>query len=122
MERLFIHRNGHITQNGKKMTTSILKFLGNRIDVEERFTLGSFFSMIHQYPDLKNTNEVLGSLLDIVHECGEPVVKTDEIASLIFYKATEIRGFPGTPSLNVYNTLKGIILEKIFSIPKNYMV
>ena len=97
---------------GDKITGSVLKLLGNHINIDERFTLGSFFMMVDQYPDLKNISEILEGLLEIFSKKGSPGFKTEEIESLVFYKTIEIKGFPGSPSLNFYNTLKGVLNKK----------
>ena len=112
MEKIFINKNGGITKKDKKITTSVLKLLGNTIEIDKNVTLGSFFMMIKQYPDLKNISEIIEPLLEIVAKAGNTAIKSDELDSLLFYKTIEIKGFPGSPSLTFYNTLKGIIDKK----------
>jgi len=90
------------------MTPSVLKLLGTSIELDEKFTLGSFFMMLETYPDLKNISEILEPLLEIVSKNAGSEAKTKELHSLLFYKTIEIKGFPGNPSLNFYNSLKGI--------------
>ncbi|MFH2091595.1 MAG: hypothetical protein ABIJ31_04455 [Pseudomonadota bacterium] len=108
MEMILIHADGKITKNNRDITSCVLELLGNHIRLVPEFTLASFFMMIQKYPDLKKTSNVLPSLLDIVlkHDALSP--KTSELDSLLFHKIIEIRGFPGSPSLNIYNTLKGV--------------
>ncbi|MCK5097700.1 MAG: hypothetical protein KAR45_06325, partial [Desulfobacteraceae bacterium] len=43
-------------------------------------------------------------------------LKTEELESLLFYKTIEIKGFPGNPSLNFYNTIKGIFNKKTMDL------
>jgi len=113
MEKIVLHENGSITKKDKKIISSVLRLLGNHIEMDEEFTLGSFFMMINQYPDLKDISEILEGLLGIVKANNETWVKTPKLQSLLFYKTIEIKGFPGSPSLNFYNTLKGVYEKKI---------
>ena len=112
MEKIFLNKNGLITKNGKKLTTSVLKVLGNTIEMDEAFTLNSFFMMVSQYPDLKNISEILEPLLEIFSKNGGSGFKTEELESLLFYKTIEIKGFPGSPSLSFYTSLKGVFSKK----------
>ena len=112
MEKILINKNGGITKKDKKITTSVLKLLGTTIEVDKGVTLGSFFMMVKLYPDLKNISEIVEPLLEIVAKADSPSIKNNELDSLLFYKTIEIKGFPGTPSLTLYNTLKGITDKK----------
>ena len=116
MEKIFLHKNGVITKQGKKLTASVLKLLGNTIEIDEVFTLNSFFMMVKKYPDLKNISEVLEALLEIISKNCSSGFKTEELESLLFYKTIEIEGFPGTPSLNFYTTLKGVSNTNIIDL------
>ncbi|NOX32851.1 MAG: hypothetical protein GXP56_03815 [Deltaproteobacteria bacterium] len=113
MEKIYLKKDGTITKKGKKITSPVLKLLGNTIEFDENFTLGSFFMMVDLYPDLKNTSEILEGLVEIVSKNNCPGIKTDELNSLVFYKTIEIKGFPGNPSLNFYNSLKGIFNKSL---------
>jgi len=108
MEKILLHHTGFITKKDRKISASVLKILGNCIELDEKFTLGSFFHMVRLYPDLKNISDILVPLLDIISKNGGLCIKTEELDALIFYKTIEIKGFPGKPSLNMYNSLKGI--------------
>lgn len=108
METILIHKNGTLSKQGKRVTDSVLKLMGNSICFEDGLTLGSVFKMLNTYPDLLNLSDVLESLLQIAQNNPAPGYKTDELDSLVFYKTIEIKGFPGKPSLNLYNSLKGV--------------
>ncbi|MFA5903306.1 MAG: hypothetical protein WC836_05180 [Desulfobacula sp.] len=109
MDTILINPSGHILKKGKKETGPVLKLLGNPIELDNTFTLRSFFLMMDQYPELKGISEILDPLLKIVTVTTGMGAKTDEIDSLIFYKTIEIQGFPGKPKLNIYNSLKGVM-------------
>ncbi len=112
MESIQIHKNGMITKKEKEFSGSILKFLGHSIKIDETVTLRSFFMMIQRYPKLKNISDILDALLEIASKNTAPGLKTEELKSLLFYKTIEIKGFPGKPSLILYNNLKGVSNEK----------
>ncbi len=108
MEKVFINKKGEIIKQANIVNGSVLKLIGNSIELDERFTLGSFFMMVKQYPDLINISEIIEPLLEIVAKTGSIAIKSDELDSLLFYKTIEIKGYPGSPSLTFYNTLKGL--------------
>ncbi|MFH2058322.1 MAG: hypothetical protein ABIJ59_05425 [Pseudomonadota bacterium] len=116
MENILIHKNGGITKKGKPITGSVLTLLGNSIKIEDNATLGSFFMMVKKYPDLFVISDILESLAQIALKEETSGFKTPEIHALIFYKTIEIKGFPGTPSLNLYNSLKGVMNEKLIAL------
>nr|NJM01781.1 hypothetical protein [Desulfobacula sp.] len=112
MEKILIDSNGSLLKAGQKQAGSILKLLGNPIELDKAFTLRSFFGMIRQYPELKNISEILDSLLEIISKNDSVGNKINDIESLVFYKTIEIRGFPGKPELTLYNSLKGVTRDK----------
>jgi hypothetical protein len=112
MEKIFIDKNGMISKKGITTGNAVLKLLGNHIETDKDFTLNSFFMMIKQYPGLMNISEMMEPILEIVSETGYSGIRSNEINSLLFYKTIEIKGFPGSPSLTFYNTLKGITDKK----------
>ena len=100
---------GDIFKKDVPLKGSVLSVLGNPVTLEEGVTLGSIFLMLEKYPDLLNLNDVLESLLKLAKESmGTTGFKTEEIESLCFFKTIEVKGFPGEPSLNFYNSLKGV--------------
>jgi len=116
MEQIFLHKNGMITKKGKKPRLSVLKLLGNTVEMDKAFTMDSFFKMVGLYPDLKNISEILEPLLEIILKNSGSGCKAAELESLLFYKTIEIKGFPGSPSLNFYTTLKGVANKEIIDL------
>ena len=109
MEQLCIHKTGEITLKEAPLKGSVFRVLGNTVILEDGVTLGSIFLMLEKYPDLLKLSDMLESLLEMARNgMAASGFKTEEIESLCFYKTIEIKGFPGEPSLNFYNSLKGI--------------
>ncbi len=116
MENILIHKTGVITKKEKRITGSVLKILSNSIEIDNQFTLGSFFLMIEKYPELTTLNDILAALLDIALNKYTPGYKAEELESLQFCKTIEVTGFPGKPSLTFYNTLKGVNDEECIDL------
>jgi len=112
MKTISINKNGYIIKNNKPVEGDVLRLMGNSIALEKDTTLGSFFMMLEKYPQFLVISEVLPSLLQIATTEYVAEFKADEIDRLVFHKTIEIKGFPGEPSLNFYNSLKGICNKK----------
>ncbi len=108
MEIIHLNIDGKILKKGKEIQTSPIGFLGQTIELAEGFKLISFFKMLGKYRELLQLGDVLESFLEIV-EKQEQSIKDPDIEFLIFYKTIEMKGFPGKPGLNIYNSLKGMV-------------
>lgn len=116
METIHLEKNGTLVKNDKKIVPPIYKYLGNTAVLNPDATLGSFFMMLEKYPDFFNISDMLKPLFEIAAESYAPGFKTDEIDHLVFYKTIEIKGFPGKPSLTLYNSLKGSINNTVVDL------
>ncbi|MEE4363901.1 MAG: hypothetical protein V2J08_08195 [Desulfotignum sp.] len=112
MDAITLMPDGWIYKKDKKMAADILPLLSNTICLEKRVTLGSFFNMVKKYPDLIRLSDYLEPLLNIAAAAGENAYPTEDIQKLVFYKTIAMKGFPGTPRVEIYNSLKGIQNEK----------
>lgn len=108
METVQIRKDGTILNNGKEIRSRCLAVLGHSVTLETGFCLDSFFQMIQKYPRFKEISPLFDAFLDIIPETDPTRLKTGDIDGLIFYKTIEIIGFPGTPAINIYNSLKGL--------------
>ena len=121
MESITLMPDGWIYKKDKKIGPDILPLLSNTICLEKGVTLGSFFKMIGQYPDLVRLSDYLEPLLKIAGAAGASAYASEDIQKLVFYKTIAMKGFPGTPRVEIYNSLKGVqdekkILLKFFSV------
>ncbi|MCF6247880.1 MAG: hypothetical protein L3J69_11010 [Desulfobacula sp.] len=112
MEILQLKENGLILKRGRVVTSPVFRYLSDTIILDKGFRLISFFRVIKLYPELEQLSDILSTLLSMAFQSGEPNIKTDEIDHLIFFKTISMKGFPGDPGIDIYNSLKGIKQEK----------
>jgi hypothetical protein len=108
METITLLPDGRITKKDKPVTVDILPVLSSTVCLATDVTLGSFFDMVQHYPDLMRISPYLEPLMKIIDSKDGPGMKTEEISHLVFYKTVAMKGFPGTPRVEIYNSLKGI--------------
>jgi len=101
-------KEGGIMKRGKPISGSPLGVLSHLIELEEGFTLSSFFAMIKNNEILIQLSELLEPLLDMAGGRVDGFSKALEIEHLVFYKTIAMKGFPGKPGLEIYNSLKGV--------------
>ena len=121
MESITLMPDGLIYKKDKKMAADILPLLSNTVSLGKKVTLGSFFRMVEKYPDLVRLSDYLEPLANIAAAAGESAYAAEDIQNLVFYKTIAMKGFPGNPRVEIYNSLKGIqdgkkILLKFFSV------
>jgi hypothetical protein len=108
MDTITLMPDGWIVKKDIPVSADILPVLSSTICLAPGVTLGSFFDMVQHYPDLMRISPYLDPLVKIIASGGGPCLKTEEISHLIFYKTVAMKGFPGTPRVEIYNSLKGI--------------
>ncbi len=108
MEILQLKENGQILKRGKPLTSPVFRHLSDTIVLDNEFRLISFFKVIKLYPELEELSDLLPTLLSMAFQSGEPIIKSEEIDHLKFYKTISMKGFPGEPGIDIYNSLKGI--------------
>lgn len=108
MNTITITNEGSVICNGKKAEDVILLYLGYRVELEEGFTLGSYFRMIQRYPLLEKLNPFFSSLMQQYRTGNEKDTSTGQVDYLELSKTVEMIGYPGAPRLEVYNSFRGI--------------
>lgn len=108
MEKISLTKEGIILKKNRPVTSPVFSLLSNTIDLDPGFTLASFFTLVRQYPELIQLSELLDTFLAMKDKAGQGFPRTLEIEGLVFYKTIAMRGFPGKPDLQIYNSLKGI--------------
>jgi len=92
----------------KPVTGCVFSLLSHTIALDKDFTLASFFALVSQYPDLIKLSPLLDTYLTMAEAGSEQFLKAREIEKLVFYKTIAMKGFPGKPGIQIYNSLKGI--------------
>ncbi len=107
MEKIMLTPKGVILKKGKPVTNNIFAFLSHTIKLESGFTLSSFFAMVSRYPELIKLSQFLDTYLAMARTGDGKFPKTREIERLVFFKTIAMKGFPGKPGIQIYNSLKG---------------
>jgi len=108
MNTITLRTDGCITANGKLVESDPLMFLGHKIELEEGYTLRSFFRLFEKYAILAKLNVFLPDCIEQYRTCPQSQCKSDDIDHLEFNKTVEMIGFPGEPRLEIYNALRGV--------------
>jgi hypothetical protein len=123
MEILQLKENGQIFKRGKMITSPVFRYLSDTITLDRDFKLISFFRVIKLYPELEQLSDILKTLLSMAFQSGAPGVmsdtpgvKSDEIDHLTFYKTISMKGFPGEPGIDIYNSLKGVKQDEFIDL------
>lgn len=83
-------------------------FLSHPVDLDSGFTLRSFFRMVERYELLTKLSAFLPDCVSRYRACPAADCIIDAIDHLEFCKTIEMIGFPGTPRLEIYNSLNGV--------------
>jgi hypothetical protein len=116
MEKLMLTKEGRMMKQRKPFTGNPLTALSLHVELEPGFTLASFFSMIRTYKVFIQLSQLLDPLLTMAEDAGKNFPKAREMDQLVFYKTIAMRGFPGKPGLEIYNSLKGVKGGKILGL------
>ncbi len=116
MNKVFLKENGRLIHNREDVKEDPLVFLGSRVDLDERFTLRSYFRMFEAYP-------IFIQLGPFIQDCMAQYTKTattqctyGEIDHIELCKTIEMIGFPGEPRIEQYTSLLGVINSDIMDI------
>ena len=116
METLLLTKKGEIMKRERPATGDPLSWLPQFVALEPGFTLASFFSMVNAYPIFFQLSPVLTPLAEMAAAAGNGYPKAEELDRLVFYKTVTMKGFPGRPGIEIYNSLKGVKGEKILGL------
>jgi hypothetical protein len=108
MNQIILKQNGIILFKNKVVKESPLHFLSCQVTLSERYTLRSFFMMLESYPILSELNPFSVSFMKQFVSFRETSCKCEGVDRIELGRTIEMKGFPGKPSLDVYNTFYGI--------------
>ena len=108
MNRITLMRDGSIVQDGKPVTSAPLMCLSFVVDLEEEYTLRSWFRMFEEYSVLTGLNPFLPTLMEQYLSCPKSGCYFDSIDHFEFRKTVEMIGFPGKPRLEIYISFHGV--------------
>lgn len=108
MNTITITNDGSVICSGKKAENDILLYLSHKVELEESFTLRSFFEMIQRYPVLEKLNPFFSSFMQQYRTSSKNDSQAEYVDFLELSKTVEMIGYPGNPRLEVYNAFRGI--------------
>lgn len=109
MNHVILTTDGLIVHKGTKVEEAdALAFLSYGVDLEEGYSLRSFFRLIEQYPLIAALNAFFPTFLEKYHESPDSGCIFPGFECLELGKNVEMIGFPGKPRLEIYTTFTGI--------------
>lgn len=95
-----------ISHTGKPKEMDPIEKLGDQVILAENFSFGSFFKMLSAYPDLIRLNVFFPGLMERFRDIRGNNLTTQSAEPVEFGKTVEMIGFPGTPRIEIYNSLR----------------
>ena len=108
MNKITLSVDGLIIDNGKVVQSDPLMVLGHKVELQEGYTLRSFFRMFERYALLAKLNVFLPDCIQQYLACRKCRCTSDSIDHLEFNKTIVMIGFPGEPRLEIYTALCGV--------------
>jgi len=102
-----LKRDGRISYKQSDVDSDVLKYLSYQIELEEMYTLRSFFEMFDHYAQLGQLNSFLPRYIEQYLNCPEQGCKSETIDHLEFAKTVEMIGYPDK-RLEIYSSIHGI--------------
>jgi hypothetical protein len=115
MNAVTLKKNGSIAHNGARVQTGILSFLSSQIELEDGYSLRSFFRMLDRFKLLVDLNTFFPTYVEQYHNCPPEGCTADAPDYLEFSKTVEMIGFP-EKRLEIYNTFSGVHKKQAFEI------
>lgn len=116
METLSLTPEGEILEKGRPAAGDPLSWLSRLVTLEEGVTLSSFFSMVRSHSLFIQLSPVLDPLIQMAEAAGPSYPKAEELDGLVFYKTVAMKGFPGRPGIEIYNSLKGVKAGEVLGL------
>ena len=116
MENVMLTKDGRIMKRGNPATENPLALLSNLVELEPGYRLCSFFAMVKTHDVFIRLSALLAPLLAMAEAAGPGYPKAGEIDGLVFYKTIAMKGFPGKPGVEIYNSLKGVKADEVLGL------
>lgn len=110
MNQIILKTDGRIFDQREVAPPQILSLLCYQVQLQEGFTLRSFFWMLDHYPVLEKLSDFFPSYQEQCRAHPEADSICDSLDALEFYKTVEMIGVP-EKRLEIYNSLVGICQE-----------
>jgi len=108
MDNVTLLRDGSIVHNGKIVESDPLMFLSFKVELEQQYTLRSFFQMIEKHPLFTKLNVFFSTYMEQYSASPKSGCFCKGLDHLELGKTVEMIGFPGKSRLEIYNSLHGV--------------
>jgi hypothetical protein len=108
MNTIKLISDGSLARDDRPVESDPLMCLGHKVELEDAYTLRSFFKMIERYPVFAKLNPFLPDCLQQYRACPGGQCVAPDLGHLELYKTVEMTGFPGAPRLDIYHALCGV--------------
>lgn len=108
MNKITLKQDGTILHKGDGVEGDPLMFLGFQVELDEAYTLRSYFLMFERYPPLTKLNAFFTTYMEQYRSAPGEGCTYGGFDHLEFGKTAEMIGFPGKPRLEIYNSLRGV--------------
>ncbi|MCU0560165.1 MAG: hypothetical protein MUD16_08215 [Desulfobacterales bacterium] len=116
MNTVILKSDGALAHDRTVVAEDPLFLLGHKVELEQGYTLRSFFKMIERYPIFTKLNAFLPECLEQYRKCPGGECLASGVGRLELFKTVEMMGFPGEPRLEIYHTLCGVDGEQTCEI------
>jgi hypothetical protein len=107
MNRVCLLHDGQLTTEERRVIGAPLACLGHQVQLNADCTLRSYFQLLAKYTVLTQLGDFYLPLLDLYRNCPDQGCRWHSFTRLELVKTVEMVGYPGTPKLEIYNTLHG---------------
>ncbi len=107
MNKITLSQDGSIVHHGR-IAGEPLMLLNSEVELEDGYTLRSYFQMFEKYAVLAKLNSFFSTYLEQYRSSPKSNCVYDGFNYLEFSKTVEMIGFPGKPRLEIYCSLHGV--------------
>lgn len=108
MDIITLTSDGSILHEGRIVESEPLAFLPFKTELQDGYTLRSYFTMLHKYPLLTKLSPFFAAYMKQYSECPQAGCITNAFHHLELSKTIEMIGFPGKPQIDIYISFNGI--------------
>lgn len=108
MQTLLLTTDGSMLHAGKIVENNVLRRFSAPVQLEEGYSLRSFFALAEKYPEIAQTSEFFPSFLERYNASPKSGCATPEVDFLELTRVVEMIGFPGKPRMELYTSLHGV--------------
>lgn len=112
MNRITLHADGQLMTEDQRAVRHPLACLGYQTELADDCTLRSYFLMLDRHTVLTQLGDFYTPLMDQYRACPAEGCLWQDFECLQLAKTVEMVGFPGKPSLDIYNVFHGVGPDK----------